>query len=1168
MTLQQFNPINTELLTGINLIEASAGTGKTYAIAMLVLRFVVEEGYPIEQLLVVTFTKAATEELKDRIRARLAEAKRAVNGQTAGIDKTILAWLNQLTTDKKDKNEIKQRLTAALLTIDQAGIFTIHGFCQRVLTEHALESGQLFDLQLTTDIQRLKQDCTDDFWRREVYLRTELETALLTNELATPDALLASVNAVSLNNRLVPDFVDLNQALSEVIALMNQAAQQLSQCVSVLQTGFAEGKFKESYQDTFEKNRLSLQNWLAGNTPVLPDPESLMLFSSSSLLQGLNGQKFRATKQQTGEERKREYLTALGLDNQAFDELAFQIKQLTVFFRRALLEDLRKSLSKRLQADGLLSFDDLISRLATALQQDRGILTHALQQRFRVALIDEFQDTDPQQWAIFSKLFGTKPHTLYLIGDPKQAIYKFRGADIFAYLAAQKKAEHRFSLGKNWRSHPQLVEAVNHLFKRPAAFLFPELEFHPVSTAKTLADGYLSYKNQTVATFMLWQLAQSDSETGDWTSGKAAAQIQQALVNEAVSLLNDDFKIKQQRVQPKHIAVLVRTNAQARDYQTALQQAGVPAVLNNTESVYASMQAVELYQLLQVIADPSDSRLLKQALSLDWFGLNGQQFYQLLQDEAALDQWTTRLQHYHQRWQALGLMSMMRELLVNEQILQILSGLPQAERGLTNLYHLLELLQQVEQEQGLSVPKTVTYLAMMLQEETGGVDEQQLRLESDADAVKIVTMHRSKGLEYEIVFCPVLWQSDSRLQQEKQLISCHQNGQMLSDLGSEAFETHKKQAIYEQAAEELRVCYVALTRAKYRCYLAWANVRSKEQPNQSPLAYLFDFAEDSFMAQQAKLKNFHTEQPEVFAYSVLSVPQEITATYRLADEKQPLTVKLKQRKFYPVWQMTSYTALASSSSAITPELPMDKAQENESSTPVAEPLLLPKGSHTGNVIHNLLEFNSFKKLADPAIDISAQRDKTCARFGLQLAEPEVIDTLLRTVVSTPLSASDENFCLKNISAAHCLKEMPFYLALQPLQMNHVNLLLQHCPTYQPLLEKKLAGYLTGFVDLICQYDGRYYVMDYKTNALSDYQPHSLTAAMREHNYGLQYWLYSVVLHLYLQNRLPNYSYQHHFGGVRYLFVRGMQQDVPMSGVYAALPDLQTLEALCRVLISH
>jgi exodeoxyribonuclease V beta subunit len=1202
MISENFNPIETPLLNGINLIEASAGTGKTYAIAMLVLRFVVEKNLKIEQLLVVTFTKAATEELKDRVRARLAEAKRALLSTSSPsrtgshIDANVLTWLEKLRLIPEFNDElIKQRLEAALLNIDQAGIFTIHGFCQRILTEHALESGQLFDVELTGEINAIKQFCADDFWRREVYSRSLAEVSILTAHYKTPDDLLNSVNRVSVFAEIVPPFQALTPLLQQFAELISVAKKQFPELVEALAHSFADGKFKDSFEKEFNEAKEILSNWLGRDakfcvSTALPDLEILALLGSAGIKDGLNGQKFRAAKGQTGDERKEAYLAELSLENSAFDELAESLMQISLSFRRALVEDLRHSVDLRLQELNLMSFDDLIFRLSQAVENDsQKLLTSALQQRFQVALIDEFQDTDQQQWGIFSALFQSPEQFLYLIGDPKQAIYKFRGADIYSYFSAQEQATHRFTLGKNWRSHPHVVAGVNALFQRQQAFLFDMLEFNPVGAGRKIADGALQYAGDNLPPLMLWQLAESDS--GYWTAGKAAIEIKNAVVSEIVSLLNEDFSIAKDLtgfknlsgLAPHNIAVLVRTNRQAVEYQQALQQAGVPAVLNSIESVYSSTQAKELYTVLQAVANPADGYLLKQALSLDWFNLDltgfknlsglaletessGQKFYRLINDETALDNWSARFQDYHHDWQSNGLMAMMQKLFANEKVFNTLSASPIAERLLTNLYHLIELLQQEAEQHHLGIHKTLAYLRQAINHpENGGSDEQQLRLESDAQAVKIVTMHRSKGLEYDVVFCPLLWQSNEHLKTEQELIVCHHNGKMLTDLGSSDFEAHREQALAEQLAEDLRVFYVAVTRAKYRLYLAWANVRSQNNPNNSAMAYLFDFAADSFADQQTKLQSFAQQQPDIFAYQLLETPNEITERYQNQQTDVQLSFQQRTRSFYSDWTMSSYTALAALSVESAPEMPMDKAQEAEEIINKEEAILaLPKGSHTGNVIHNLLEFNSFQSLANPDYDITAQRDKTCARFGLKLEQPEVINQLLQAVVSTPLSLNDENFCLKNLEAWKCLKEMPFYLSVNGLKVNHINALLQDCPAFAPLNEKQLSGFLTGFIDLICEYQGKFYVMDYKTNWLENYQAQNLTAAMREHNYGLQYWLYSVVLDLYLQNRLPDYTYQQHFGGVRYLFVRGMQPDVPMSGVYADMPDLQRLRALGKV----
>lgn len=1185
MKINNFDPVLTELLSGVNLIEASAGTGKTYAIAMLVLRFVVEQGIAIEKLLVVTFTKAATEELKDRVRSRLADARRALDSsvrqaQGENIDANILMWLDNLDINPE---LVKQRLTTALLDIDQAGIFTIHGFCQRVLREHALESGQLFDAELTGDLTAIKQACADDYWRKQIYLRSAWEVAVLTADFKTPDALLASVAAFpgsgfGVYSKVVvyPTCESLDAALNELHRLADTAKDQLDGYATKLRERFSEQKFKSSYTDVFDFFCDSLNAWLHGVTTKVPEDEAFALLTEKGLLDALHGGKFRTNKNQSGDQRKAEYLAELAIETTAFDALYSAFKQITLVLRKNLLDNVRLELDKRLQQLNVLSFDDLISRLSEALQSENGkLLIAELQQRFEVALIDEFQDTDDSQWIIFSSIFAVPSQYLYLIGDPKQAIYKFRGADIYAYLDAKKLAEHQFTLAKNWRSHPQLVEAVNTLFQRDQAFFLEGLEFINIHPALSADKGELHQAGQVSEPMMLWQLPESDSKTGYWTAGKAAEEIGIAVVNEVVDLLVGDYILQPENraLQPKDIAILVRTNTQARDYQRALRLAGVPSVLNSTESVFAAQEAADLYCLLQSVAHPGDSGLLKQALALDWFALDGQTLYRLINNEIELDAWMSRFLGYFQSWQQAGLMAMMQCLLRQEKIRVKVSKSVMAERRLTNLHHLIELVQQAAIDEHLGINKTLDWLRSAIVK-ASNAEDQQLRLESDDDAVKIVTMHRSKGLEYSIVFCPYLWQRSVRLNSERWLIRCHEQGRSVVDLGSEDFERRRELAINEELAEDLRVFYVAVTRAKYRCYLAWADVRSQDRSNDSAMAWLLDFTRADYSAQQARLRSFQDQAPQTFAHRLLEVPGVRCRGefIRLGRLKSPLQPKKRQRSLYTNWQMSSYTAMSALSMRDAPELPEDKTGELSliiKPEPGNTTLELPRGAHTGNVVHDLLENNSYLGLAQ-GMDISAQRDKACLRYGLKLERPQMLDELLQAVVKTPLSDINTDFCLMTLPEHRCLKEMPFYLSMQTMDAAEINRILRDTPAFQPLTAKQMCGYLTGFIDLICAYPGfdsgtpQYYVMDYKTNGLADYSSGSLSLAMREHNYALQYWIYTVVLHRYLQARLPDYDYESHFGGVRYLFVRGMRPDQAMSGVYQDRPDLERVEKLAAL----
>ena len=1175
MNFRDFDPVATELIKGISLIEASAGTGKTYTIAMLVLRLVVEQDVTIDKVLVVTFTKAATEELKDRIRSRLADAKRALTGHADVTDSTICKWLAQINLPPE---LVKRRLDLALLDIDQAGIFTIHGFCQRVLREHALASGQLFDAELTDDLAAIKQACADDFWRRHVQNRAAWEIAVLTKDLKSPDALLGSINNVSDDALIYPDEQSLDTALDKLKQLSDNAKTKLSDCTQKVGAQFTGKSFKVSYQDIFTGHCSELGEWLQEDTFLFPSAEALALLTYQGLLDGLNGTQFRSNKTQSSDERKAEFLASLQLDTKAFDDLAAAAKQITVALRRALLETLRVELDKQLEQINLWSFDNLITHLAKALHGERSQqLIGELRQRFTAALIDEFQDTDNNQWHIFSSIFAVASHTLVLVGDPKQAIYKFRGADIYSYLDAQNQAQQRYTLGNNWRSHPHLVAGVNCLFQREHAFLLPDIVFNPTQPARSVEDGTLHHNGEAIAPIMLWQLPESGSKTGFWQSNRsdAASAIRYAVVNEIVELLNGDYKLEfrpdtiNRKLQPQDIAILVRANKHAREYQETLRLAGVPSVLNSTESVFSSEEAGHLYILLQAVAHPGDIDLLGQALALSWFGYDGQSLYQTLNNESEIDNILARFLGYYQTWQGSGVMTMMQALLKHEKLASVISKSMLAERRLTNLQHTLELLQQAVIDECLGIHKTLDWLRTALtkaQENTGSTESQQLRLESDSDAVKIITMHRAKGLEYPVVFCPYLWQGGHRTNSKNPLVMCHlpeidgeKTNRLMVDLGSDRLDTHQTQAQYEEHAEDLRLAYVTLTRAKYRCYVAWANVRSEEKANDSALAWLLDFAEHDFSGQQAVFQALQRQEEQAFAYRLLEVLDTITGSYQQSETYSTLLAKKRRRSLYTDWQMSSYTALSALSLSETPELPEDKSREGQ--TQINNIIdTLPAGAHTGNVIHELLETIPFIDLANK-LDISALRDKACQRYSLRLEQPEIIDNLLHKTVTTPLSATDTQFFLMNLPDARCLKEMPFYLSLPSFNTQKINDILDNKPTFQRLTHRQMSGFLTGFIDLICEYDGRYYVMDYKTNSLPNYHTDTLTHAMREHNYGLQYSLYCVVLHGYLQSRLVNYSFANHFGGVRYLFVRGMEPEIAMSGIFEDSPDLLTIETL-------
>ncbi|CAG7857053.1 hypothetical protein MCAMS1_01764, partial [biofilm metagenome] len=740
------------------------------------------------------------------------------------------------------------------------------------------------------------------------------------------------------------------------------------ECINVyanqLRAVVGEKQFKGSYQQIFLEHIDLVSDWLAGESLIFPSDEALALLTYDGLRAGLNGTQFKANQTQSSEERKADYLAELGINTQPFDALAVKAQEITVILRRNLTETMRAELDSQLEQINAWSFDNLISHLANALKSDQSVkLINELRQRFQAALIDEFQDTDNNQWHIFSSIFAAESHYLLMVGDPKQAIYKFRGADIYSYLNAQSQAQHRYTLANSWRSHPNLVAAVNCLFKKQNAFLLPNIDFLSSEPALTEQDGALIQFGTACHPMVLWQLPESDGKLGHWQSGNAAQIIQIAVVNEIVDLLSGDYTITiekdatSRKVLPQDIAILVRNNEQAREYQQILRSAAVPSVLNSTESVYKSDEASHLFTLLEAVAHPGDINFLGQALALGWFGYDGQGLYQLLNNETEIDNYLSRFLGYYQLWQQKGVMAMMQSLLQQEAIVTVIAKSDKAERCLTNMHHTLELLQHAVIEQRLGIHKTISWLKTTIaaaKDRPTSSEHQQLRMESDADAVTIITMHRAKGLEYPIVFCPYLWQSGRNINKKNPLVQCHlpdainkQTNRLIVDLGSSDIERHQVQAQFEDQAEAIRLAYVALTRAKYRCYVAWANVRSEEKPNESALAWLLDFDEASFSEQQTTLQTLTAANGNAFSYRLLEIGESINRRYSLLDRPIQLSARSRRRPVYTNWQMSSYSALSSLGLSEAPEMPIDKAGETDNQVAVAENVL-PAGAQTGN----------------------------------------------------------------------------------------------------------------------------------------------------------------------------------------------------------------------------
>ncbi|MCX5909495.1 MAG: UvrD-helicase domain-containing protein, partial [Deltaproteobacteria bacterium] len=832
-TAKNFNLLESPI-EGTNLIEASAGTGKTFTIAALFLRLLLEKRCLVEEILVVTYTVAATEELRDRIRRKIRGAIDALSTGKIADDPFLAQWVPGIPHPE----EAKQRLQDALHDFDRASIFTIHGFCQRLLYEKAFETGSLFDLELLPEEENnLREEVVCDFWRRHFY-QAPLEMVGYARSLKfSPDFFLkvASQTRGHLDFEIVPSLKSVplsslpgfQKVLEDLAGAWPKARDEVS---AQLRMGSLNLR---QYGDP-EKLLLAMDAFLSAPGPKFPPFKDFFKFTAS---------KIKESTKKNQPPPRHPFFDLAEEGWKKSEDLKRDLDQHLLFLKGELFRYLSSELPRRKQRRNVQSFDDLLIRVRRSLEKEGGEdLSRSVRTRFRAALVDEFQDTDPTQYAIFQKIFGAAGSLLFLIGDPKQAIYSFRGADLFAYLQAARRVGHRYTLTKNWRSGPDLVKAVNTVFSRvEAPFLYGEIGFAPAESGKRPGAEELAVEGENEPSFHLWWVdkGRTGEEGKSISKGKAQKIIQQGIAAEVARLVDLGRKgracIGPRPLQEEDIAILVRTNRQARIIQEALLSLRIPCVLHSTGYLFDTPESLEMKRVLAGIAEPHNERLVRAALTTDLLGVTGEEMDRLLTDESQWEDWLFRFREYYEVWEKKGFIRMFQRFLRDEKVRSRLLALPDGERRLTNVLHLGEVLNREAINQKLGVSRLWQWLAHQIDPSTPRLEEHLLRLESDARAIKIVTIHKSKGLEYPIVFCPFNWEG-SEIEEGKEYLF-HDPGdqgklKLVLDSGGNGNRTLAQK---ELLAENLRLLYVALTRAKNRCYLLWGRFKDAET---SALAYL------------------------------------------------------------------------------------------------------------------------------------------------------------------------------------------------------------------------------------------------------------------------------------------------------------------------------------------
>ncbi|RKP51822.1 exodeoxyribonuclease V subunit beta [Pararobbsia silviterrae] len=1238
-------------LTGRSLIEASAGTGKTFTIAMLYVRLVLgHDGDSIDadtvtdtvripltppEILVVTFTDAATKELRDRIRARLTEAAACflvpfedVEPRPRGED-----LLHDLRDDYPPERwtACARKLERAAESMDEAAVSTIHGWCNRMLREHAFDSDSLFTQSLETDQTELLADVVRDYWRCFMSSLDAHDAATVGAWCADPDALRAKVrvlleHAEGLADGLPPrDAVsrakrDAAHALAQIKASWRGWIDDMERDIDAARDAgqFAPRKLAKAHCTKWFN---ALRSWVDDEAQIVPalTPTAWSQLSAS----GLRSVCVR------GEPPSHEGFAALEMLEQTLAALPDA--------REAMLCHAVKWIARRFADEqgrrSQMGFNELLTTLDAALRGPNGArLASVIRTQFPVALIDEFQDTDPVQYRIFDTVYGDLTHdgmALIMIGDPKQAIYAFRGADIYTYLAARRACGDRlYTLTRNFRSTRAMVEAVNACFALAeqradgaGAFLFRTRAGNPVPFVEVDAQGRgeaLVVDRAPAAALTAWWLP-AERENGKITKGAFLERMALACASEMVRLLNEAQEGRTgfasgagfRPLRPADLAVLVNNRGEADAIRTALARRGVRSVyLSDKDSVMATASAAEIQHWLAACADPDDGRLVRTALATRTLGLAWADIEALRRDELAWEACVMRFRAYRECWRRQGVLPMLRRMLHDYRVPARWLALPGGERALTDLLHVSELLQQaatlIEGEHGL-----IRWLAeerqAALGEGASAGDARQMRLESDDDLVKVVTVHKSKGLEYPLVFLPFAC-TFREVGAGDVPLKWHDDGGGLHVELSPSPESVLL-ADHERLAEDLRKLYVALTRARYA---TWVGLAGLDGVGNSAFGYLLGSAEltepSAIGAVLEARLGTHTD------IAVGEAPAASDARYVARVAPTPTghartSVEVVRER----WWISSYSSLktASDGHAIAADTPdedvmielldteplLDDASRNASSrdvpvvsaavadvppnTPALPPIHdFPRGSDPGTFLHDLLEWAAAEGFKQIASDPEALRDAVARRCNLRGWE-RWIDTLthwVRRLVEAPLAVPGTRggdqaeiapavLRLADLDLGTYLAEMEFWVAAHAVETERIDALvcrhtLDGAP--RPALEpSRLNGMLKGFMDLVVEHEGRYYVVDYKSNWLGPddaaYSVDRMRAEILHARYELQYVLYLFALHRLLKLRVPDYDYDRHIGAAVYLFIRGV--DAPTRGVHVERPPRALIEAL-------
>lgn len=1112
--------VTTVELDGNNTIEASAGTGKTYSLAVLVVRLLLEKQLPIEEILLVTFTKPAAAELKERTAKFIRLALKEANEKGSSGDKTIEEIVSKPGLEFKKKIDLLQK---ALLDLDKATMATIHSFCQQTLIEFAFETGQVFGKELITDNSEIINQAVENFMRREI--------AKKGNVIQKGVLIEALKNA--LNGKYfftdIPQYI-LDYSFSDLEFQIDELEKKIknyfhndkrSKLRTILKTqkipGLGETKITKTLE-ILESNEKTLNAFIEKN------PKPFVEYFSDDL-------KVVSEMTNLRNSLRKGVIIKIITEN---------IKENKVF------------INKRLTEKNALTFNDLIEALYE--KRDNKDLKMLMREKYKAVFVDEFQDTDPKQYGIFKSFFQDHEDTvLFFIGDPKQSIYGWRQADVETYKQARDSQNmKKLEMNINYRSSAPFINAANTFFELDEQ---SNLEYIKVNPKDEYQEVGLRVLDEVELAIQLLKKDRSQTPE-DFT----AAVFRKLFSNETQLVQNKNDNEISTSVTPENIAVLVRSAREGIQTKRVLNKLGIPSIIIAEQNVFNTQEAKNLKIILNAVLNINQGNV--------YYALITQLVGKSIENLKSVDEDAVFPVFYNCKaiWEKDGISKMMETLMQSFSVVSkhendIIKG----HQTLANTKQLIDILQNQTIQEALTPSEVYAFLSNQIKNPDGNNESYQQTVENDEKAVRIMTIHKSKGLEFDVVVLPYL--SLTSVENKKWKFTSFRAKSKGSDDNKYYFaisglpKEQNELFVAQTQAENERLLYVALTRAKYNAFIFEG--KSNAHLLSPYFTAIVNNKSRTISCDTLSEFNQYDSAEKIKLHQSNSLKQ---ATRELGE------LSIADKNYFKL----SYSFLASKHQhhskgqvEIYPEESYDHFIFKE----------LPKGAHIGNVLHDLFEFcdftsrNSWSEQIEKALGryypSVLQEEKVKERYVQQLLQ------LMKLVVETPFEIKGRTLSLNQVDTQHRVNELEFNFPIPKVFNPSALEDIIDSETDERKIStnnSQVYGMMNGFVDLFFEHNGKYYILDWKSNFLGDqvnnYSKEGLMLGMNESNYHLQYLLYTVAIDKYLNNRLgENYNFDDHFGGVVYVFLRGVREN-EKTGFFVQDVKKEELSKLRAVLLGE